>query len=125
MKEIMEVIKRWMPRNYDKVKLIEFAQEIEEAFRDLYNQYLVAEKGAVDFFDWLDKREGRKPCINCGQTEGEIYIGMPHDHVCPDCGREKPYKILCNWCRKEPRIQGGELCVKCMKHLEDVGATYG
>ena len=32
------------------------------------------------------------PCINCGQTEGEVFQGQPHDHVCPDCGREMPYK---------------------------------
>ena len=29
------------------------------------------------------------PCINCGQTEGEVYEGPPHDHVCADCGRER------------------------------------
>jgi len=32
-----------------------------------------------------------KRCINCGQTEGEVYQGQPHDHVCADCGREIPY----------------------------------
>ena len=31
-------------------------------------------------------------CINCGQTEGEVYQGPPHDHVCADCGREHPYE---------------------------------
>lgn len=77
---------------------------------------------------WCVTTSLQEPCINCGQTEGEIYKGPPHDHVCADCGRERPYmevppvKILCNWCRREPRIQGGDMCVSCMKHLEDIGA---
>ena len=61
-------------------------------------------------------------CINCGQTEGEVYSGPPHDHVCADCGRERPYReTICQWCRKEPRIKGADLCRSCIKHLEDMG----
>ena len=39
----------------------------------------------------LESLHKQPPCINCGQTEGEVYQGQPHDHVCPDCGREIPY----------------------------------
>ncbi len=45
---------------------------------------------------WIQEKE---PCINCGQTEGEIYKGQPHDHVCADCGREKPYVEVHGWDR--------------------------
>ena len=24
-----------------------------------------------------------EPCINCGQKEGDVFEGQPHDHVCP------------------------------------------
>ena len=170
MKEIMEVLELWFPEGGKYFRKVA-AREIEEAFRDLYNQYLVAEKGAVDFFDWLDKRDIPKSgwewfSVTCGNCDREIkipYQSLPTDHPdrrwpwdqevtvkfnpstgeekaiyfngqriseCKECGsiwltgkEEKP--ILCSWCRKEPRILGGELCRKCMKHLEDVGATYG
>ena len=45
-------------------------------------------------------------CINCGQTEGEVYQGAPHDHVCADCGRECPYPEECPKCESKHCVCG-------------------
>ena len=71
--------------------------------QSVYNEYLKAMEPPLYIFmtfpEWLTKgleqldnqEDKQPPCINCGQTEGEVYQGQPHDHVCPDCGREIPY----------------------------------
>jgi len=71
--------------------------------QSVYNEYLKAMEPPLYIFmtfpEWLTKgleqldnqEDKQEPCINCGQTEGDIYQGQPHDHVCPDCGREMPY----------------------------------
>ena len=57
----MEVLNKYYPDA--EINNKEIAQGIEEVFRDLYNQYLVSEKGTKpkywDFFDWLSRKEKR------------------------------------------------------------------
>ena len=62
------------------------AEQIDK-LKEQNAQYEFALKLLVDELNALKA----EPCINCGQTEGEVYQGQPHDHVCPDCGREIPY----------------------------------
>jgi len=78
-------------KEYTLRKIEEYVKD-QTTFLQTPTETLIRKKGLFTYYRWLVQQEDKQPpCINCGQTEGDIYQGQPHDHVCADCGREIPY----------------------------------